>query len=88
MSFPLALQPTSQQEEDQLSLQHFITRINEERGAFRNVTEGKLREEVIKDARNIEDDLDEAEESEPVQDVESRRKEVFAARNEMLNYIG
>lgn len=88
MAFSLALQPVSQQKSDQLSLKDLITRINEERGAFRNVTEEKLREEVIKEARNIEDNEEYSEQPEAVQDVESRRKEVYAARNEMLKHIG
>jgi hypothetical protein len=88
MSFSLALQPFNQRKADQLSLQYFISRINEERGAFRNVTEEKVQEEVIKEARHIQEDVDEAEEPEPMQDVESRRKEIYAAKGEMLKHIG
>lgn len=89
MSLPLALQPQSNADKDDRSLQDFITRINNERGAFRNVTEEKLKEEIARDlAKDIDEELDVTEDIEEIQDAESRRKEVYTARNEMLKLVG
>ena len=48
MSFTLAFQPSSDDKSEQRSIQQLITRINEERGAFRNVSEETLRDEIAK----------------------------------------
>lgn len=88
MSFPIALQPLVNSHVEQASLQDLVRRINEERGAFRNVTEDKLKDEIAKDALNPVDDTIDVEEEDAPQNLEKRRKEVFAARNEMLQFIG
>jgi len=89
MSFSLALQPASAADIQQKSIQQLITKINEERGAFRNVTEETLRDEIAKAATgtgNVDQDV--KEDAANPQDIEARRKEVYAARNEMLKFIG
>jgi len=88
MSFPIALQPLVNNHIEKASLQDLVRRINEERGAFRNVTEEQLREEIAKDQLNLEDETVVVEEEDTIQDLEKRRKEVFAVRNEMLQSIG
>ena len=89
MAFPLSLRPVARKAtgDDQESLQYLIQRINEERGHFRNITEESLRQEI--DAlesvdSKLEDDT--APEEKP-QDVEARRKEIYAARADMLKFI-
>lgn len=89
MSLPLALQPQANPDKDEKSLQHLIARINEERGSFRDVDEAKLKEEIARDlATDVEAQGNENEDVEEPQDAESRRKEVYTARNEMLKLIG
>jgi len=88
MSFPIALQPVLSSQVETLSLQDLVRRINEERGAFRNVTEDQLKEEIAKDQHKTDDEAVDVEEEDAPQDLEKRRKEVFAARNEMLQFIG
>jgi mediator of RNA polymerase II transcription subunit 17 len=89
MSFTLALQPTPGDNSQQKSIQQLITKINEERGAFRNVTEETLRDEIAKAATGTDNqDVDEEQNAVDPQDIEARRKEVYAARSEMLKFIG
>jgi len=89
MSFTLALQPVLGDGAQQKSIQQLITRINEERGAFRNVTEETLLDELAKASTGSgDDDLDEGSDAVDSQDIEARRKEVYTARNEMLKFIG
>jgi len=89
MSFALALQPASGADTQQKSIQQLITRINEERGAFRNVTEESLRDEIAKAATDAGNEaLDEEEDAVDPQDIDARRKEVYTARGEMLKFIG
>lgn len=88
MSFPIALQPLVNGHNEKASLQDLVRRINEERGAFRNVTEEQLKEEIARDQPKLEDETLDVEEEDTPQDLEKRRKGVFAARNEMLQFIG
>ena len=89
MTFTIALEPSSGDDFEQRSIQQLITRINEERGAFRNVTEETLRDEIAKaTTSNGNDDSDEEEDTVDPQDIEARRKEVYTARSEMLKFIG
>ena len=84
MSFPLSLRVWSEKEDTTAPLGSLVTRINEERGHFRNITEDSLREEIehgdtLQDA--VESDVDD------VYDPEQRRKTLYAARTEMLKFI-
>jgi len=89
MSFALALQPAHGADTQQRSIQQLITRINEERGAFRNVTEETLHDEIAKALSGTgNEDLDAEEDAIDPQDIDARRKEVYTARNEMLKFIG
>jgi len=89
MSFTLALQPSSGDSSEQRSIQQLITKLNEERGAFRNVTEETLCDEIAKATASTGDEnLDEEEDAVDSQDIEARRKEVYTARSEMLRFIG
>jgi len=88
MSFSVALQPLIKSQAETASLQDLVRRINEERGAFRNVTEDQLKEEIARDQLTANDDTVDVEEEDAPQDFEKRRKEVFTARNEMLQLVG
>jgi len=88
MSFPLALQPVAREDTENASLQDLVRRINEERGAFRSITEEQLKEEITNDLASQKEDTNVAEEKEAPQDLEKRRKELFSARNQMLQFIG
>lgn len=88
MSFSVALQPIARRNAENASLQDLVRRINEERGAFRNITEEQLKEEIVKDSAQQRDDIHVVEEEDAPQDLETRRKEVYAARHEILQFIG
>lgn len=86
-SISLRAWPTDDSSKDTLS--HIISRINHERGSFRNITEDKLVEE-IKATNNERADLDDQSSiSHPndVQDDKIRREEVLAVREEVLKYM-
>ncbi|KAI9721083.1 MAG: hypothetical protein M1812_002564 [Candelaria pacifica] len=89
MSQDLALSLRSWPPEDpgSQSLPSIISRINTQKGSFRNITEGSLEEEIrILEAGetqgNDEEALDEA------QDAKGRREEIIAAREEIIKQVG
>jgi len=86
-SFQLSIRPVPRKH-DAETLPQLIGRINEERGHFRNITEDSLQAEIeVRDAEAGEDvTIDEAPSS--AEDVEARRKEIYAARAELLKYVG
>ncbi len=87
--FPLSIRPWPAKEDTSDSLPYLINRIVEQRGHLRNITEASLENEIRALEAGEEGDVikDEVEGSRP-QDAESRRKELYAARVEMLKYIG
>ena len=87
--FPLSIRPWPAKEDTSDSLPYLINRIVAQRGHLRNITEASLEKEIIALETGEERDAvkDEDEGARP-QDVEFRRKELYAARVEMLKYIG
>ena len=86
-SISLRAWPADESSKDNLA--HIISRINHERGSFRNITEDKLVEE-IKATNNERADLDDQSSishSNDVQDDKVRREEVLAVREEVLKYM-
>lgn len=71
------------------TLPALISRINEQRGSFRNISEGKLEEESQQpDPAEVDlEDQTHAAPGEDSHDVKPRREEVSAAREEILKEI-
>lgn len=86
-SFTLSIRPPTRKE-DAEPLTQLIGRINEERGHFRNITEDSLRAEIEAQEVNGGEAEVEDEEEIGVADPEDRRKELYAARTELLKFIG
>ena len=92
---PFSLQAWPAVDKDKESLQFLISRINDQKGSFRNVTEESLEEE-LRDAEVGKADGDEniryrAEEEEDITDAEDpkiKRDSVYKARGEILKHIG
>ncbi|KAL8911889.1 MAG: hypothetical protein Q9171_003016 [Xanthocarpia ochracea] len=71
------------------SLPYLITRINEQRGSFRSVTEAGLQEEIrAADAHENEDPVDDAAALEDGLDVKPKKEELSVAREEMIKQVG
>ena len=71
------------------SLQYLISRINEQKGSFRNVTEESLEEEIHNGQATevaLEDD-DHMDTGEEVEDAKTKKERVREAREEMLKSI-
>ncbi|KAL9130703.1 MAG: hypothetical protein Q9217_001182 [Psora testacea] len=88
LSISLQAPPTVDPEKH--SLQYLIARINEQKGSFRNVTEVSLEEEIRNDADGEIAVGDEGSlvAVEEVEDIRSKKDEVYKARDEMLKQIG
>ena len=72
------------------SLQYLISRINEQKGSFRNVAEESLEEEIHNGEAGevaLEDD-DHMDTGEVVEDAKTKRERLTKAREEMLKSIG
>jgi len=71
------------------ALPNLIPRINEQRGAFRNVTEEGLEEEIrASEAGEVHAGPRENEEQLPaVQDTKGKREEILATRDEILKQV-
>lgn len=72
------------------SLQYLISRINEQKGSFRNVTEESLEEEIHNGQATevaLEDD-DHMDTGEDIEDAKTKKERVMKAREEMLKSIG
>lgn len=90
LSLSLQAFPTVDKEKD--SLKYLISRINQQKGSFRNVSEQSLEEEIQaqKNGQTNTDDLAEqdAEIVEDVEDVKTKQEEVAQAREDMIKQIG
>ena len=77
-------------ETPQLSLPFLISRINEQRGSFRNVSEGALEEEIrlAQTGEGISEDPSKAVGIHDVEEVKSRREKVSESREEILKQVG
>jgi mediator of RNA polymerase II transcription subunit 17, fungi type len=88
---PFSLRPWPTGDKKPKNLGDFIARISAERGSFRNVTEGKLREEIKaeEDRRNGDGGQDEGSESdsEDADAASDKTKDVAAVREDFLKNI-
>ena len=86
-SLLLSLRASQKVDPEKDSLPFLISRITEQRGSFRNITEQSLREEIRAQEIGQADTIEESEEVEHVQDAKSRREELATARDEMLRQV-
>lgn len=86
----LCLQAFPTADKDKESLKYLISRINQQKGSFRNVTEQSLEEEIqAQEAGNIDtDDQQVVETVEEVEDVRTKQEELTKAREDMIKQIG
>lgn len=86
----LCLQAFPTVDKDKESLKYLISRINQQKGSFRNVTEQSLEEEIqAQEAGNIDtDDQQVVETVEEVEDVRTKQEELTKAREDMIKQIG
>ena len=86
----LSLQASPVNTPETQSLQYLISRINEQRGGFRNVSEHDLEEEIEAggDEGAIQEDEDSSDADEEVRDVIPKKERVSKAREEMLRQVG
>ena len=87
LSFCLQAFPTVDKEKE--SLKYLISRINQQKGSFRNVSEQSLEEEIrAQEAGKINEDDQDVEPVEEVEDVKTKQEEVTKAREDMIKQIG
>lgn len=88
-SLSLSLQAFPSVDKDKQSLQYLISRINQQEGPFRNVTEEHLEEEIqVLSTGEAEDGQDDALETvEEPQDLKSKKEDISTAREEILKQI-
>ena len=86
----LCLQAFPTVDKDKESLKYLISRINQQKGSFRNVTEQSLEDEIqAQEAGNIDtDDQQVVETVEEVEDVRTKQEELTKAREDMIKQIG
>ena len=71
------------------SLPYLITRINEQRGSFRSVTEAGLQEEIrVADAHEHGDPVDDVAALGDGPDAKPKKEELSVAREEMIKRVG
>ena len=88
LSLSLQAFPTVDKEKE--SLKYLISRINQQKGSFRNVTEQSLEEEIrAQEAGKTDlDEQDIIQTVEDVEDVKSKQEEVTKAREDIIKQIG
>lgn len=86
----LSLQAFPTVDEEKESLKYLISRINQQKGSFRNVTEQSLEEEIqAQEAGKTDKDVQDVVETvEEVEDVKTKQEEVMKAREDMIKQIG
>ena len=86
---PLSLQPFPRTNGEKQSLQYLISRINDQRGSFRNVTEQSLEEEIRGLEKNevLESQDDVTESVEDVESAKTHKEELSSKRDEILSQI-
>ena len=87
-SISLQAPPARDAEKD--TLQFLITRINEQRGSFRNVTEASLEAEIAEENAGeaiVASDAD-VEEGNVIEDDKAKKDRLLTARNDMLQQVG
>lgn len=87
---PISLQAFPTVDKDKESLKYLISRINQQKGSFRNVTEQSLEEEIQaqKTGKTETDDKDALEIVEGIKDATNRQEEVTKAREDVIKQIG
>ena len=87
LSLCLQAFPTVDKEKE--SLKYLISRINQQKGSFRNVSEQSLEEEIqAQEAGQINEDDQAIEPVQEVEDVKTKQEEVTKAREDMIKQIG
>ena len=86
---PISLKAWPSTETPHLSLPSLISRINEQRGSFRNVSENALEEEIrmAQAWEGTSEDLIKATEIHGTEEVKSRRDVVVETREEILKQV-
>jgi mediator of RNA polymerase II transcription subunit 17, fungi type len=86
--FPISLRAWPSKDEKAVPLSSLISRINNERGSFREITEEDLTEELKKDEAGLDSSKDDDEsEVEDVEEEPDRSKELMKARGEILGQL-
>lgn len=85
--FPISLRAWPQKDEKAGALASLISRINIERGGFRNFTEDSLAEEISKEEDEKEEPSQPASDSEDEVDEPDRFKELVMKREQMLGQL-
>jgi mediator of RNA polymerase II transcription subunit 17, fungi type len=86
--FPISLRAWPSKDEKAVPLSSLISRINNERGSFREITEEDLTEELKKDEAGLDSSKDDDEsEVEDVEEELDRSKELTKARGEILGQL-
>lgn len=87
--FPISLRAWPSKDGKTVALQSLISRINNQRGSFRSVTEEALEEELSKgeEESNISNSNDKTEENDKEDDERDRLKEISTAREEVLGQL-
>ncbi|OAF58526.1 RNA polymerase II mediator complex subunit [Pseudogymnoascus destructans] len=83
-NFPMSLRPWPTKEGNGSALPTLISRINAERGQFRNLTEEGLREEIAKGENEAAADNEDVSTEDETEAAPDRQKEVMDAKAEML----
>lgn len=82
----ISLYPPSKEPNGPTPVQEFWRRVNEERGGILNITEETLKEEIQKNGHATSEVAEEDGGDQP-QDTESRLKQLYQAKGEMLDAI-
>ena len=86
-AIPISLRALPKVDPNKESLPFLISRINNQRGSFRNFTEESLQEEIrLQENGQLESSEEEAP-AEDTQDAKSRQEELAEARQEMLAQV-
>ena len=83
-NFPMSLRPWPTKEAYGSALPTLISRINAERGQFRNLTEEDLLEEIAKGENEAAADNEDMSTEDETEAAPDRQKEVMDAKAEML----
>lgn len=85
-SLSISLHATPKIDDNKESLPYLISRINDQRGSFREITEESLAAEVDAIQEEQSDPLDE-DAAEDTQDVKPRHEQLAEARDEMFTQV-
>ena len=81
-----SIKPWKVEDTEQKSIPFLISRIIDQRGGFRNITEESLQEEIATGEAQVEDDAESAAEKGDDDDKKPRAEQVQAARQEMMKF--